>query len=77
VTRQIGFTNHESPITSRFAVASNTQNDIPSSNALDKGVAFFLSGDIDLAHHAWFFRIFFGRTMEETQRQRSKNHAVV
>ena len=37
-----------------------------SSNTLDKGVAFFLRPSIELPHHARFFRIFFGRTMEET-----------
>jgi hypothetical protein len=46
-------------------VATITQMHIPSSNDLAKGVAFFLSRGIELAHHARFFRKFFGRTMEE------------
>ena len=50
-----------------FEVLQQTHNTIfHRQTRLDKGVAFFLSCSIELAHHARFFRNFFGRTMEET-----------
>jgi hypothetical protein len=47
------------PLKHHGDVATNPQHVIPSSNELDKGVAFFLSRSIELAHHARFFRNFF------------------
>ena len=62
--------------TARDCVAANTQPRIAPSNVLDKGVAFFLSSSIELAHHAQFFRNFSGERWKNCDTQRSKSRAM-